>query len=245
MIELMTPATFIPPAIPLQMFATPCATSSLLLSHFSPSLSAQNLHTAAPSRYVMTPIATPGTSSALASSPGMLSAAGGQSVETSTVMAPTQAPDVDAIKREQASQDAADQRGGEELVDLTSVEHDDEGGGCERGVADVPRRGMGDEPKEGGGEVPGEGPLSRRANHGRHLREKHHPRGRADETLQQRYRQRGHDVAELEKATGEASDAAVEGEARGAHHISLARQGEPRLTRAPRVRRAPRERQPT
>ena len=77
--------------------------------------------------------------------------------------------------------------------------------------------------------MPGEGALSRRANHGRHLREKHHPRGRADETLQQRYRQRGHDVAELEKATGEASDAAVEGEARGAHHISLARQGKPEV----------------
>ena len=52
-----------PPAKPAQMFPTPCAMSSLFES-CSPSLSAQKRHTAAPSRYVITPMAMPGTASA-------------------------------------------------------------------------------------------------------------------------------------------------------------------------------------
>mmetsp|Transcript_12764 Transcript_12764/g.54609 ORF Transcript_12764/g.54609 Transcript_12764/m.54609 type:complete len:304 (+) Transcript_12764:1823-2734(+) len=88
----MTPATFMPPASPEQMFATPCAMSSLFESHGSPSLSAQKRHTAAPSRYVITPMAMPGTASALSSSGGTENAAGGHSDETSTEMAPTTPP---------------------------------------------------------------------------------------------------------------------------------------------------------
>ena len=74
------------------MFATPCAMSSLFESHCSPSLSAQKRHTAAPSRYVITPMAMPGTASAFKSAGGAPNAAGGQSDETSTEMAPTTPP---------------------------------------------------------------------------------------------------------------------------------------------------------
>mmetsp|Transcript_4281 Transcript_4281/g.15983 ORF Transcript_4281/g.15983 Transcript_4281/m.15983 type:complete len:248 (-) Transcript_4281:754-1497(-) len=88
----MTPATVIPPTAAEQMLATPCATSSLSLLHSSPSCSAQNLHTAAPSRYVITPSATPGTTSAFAISGPIWSAAGGNSEPRSTWMAPTHAP---------------------------------------------------------------------------------------------------------------------------------------------------------
>mmetsp|Transcript_16603 Transcript_16603/g.40666 ORF Transcript_16603/g.40666 Transcript_16603/m.40666 type:complete len:211 (+) Transcript_16603:650-1282(+) len=90
--RLMVPATGMPPANALSTLEVPCAISSLSLSHSSPSSSAQRLHTAALSRYVLTPMAMPGASSASASSLGSCSTAGGNSPATSNEMAPTQLP---------------------------------------------------------------------------------------------------------------------------------------------------------
>mmetsp|Transcript_24997 Transcript_24997/g.62426 ORF Transcript_24997/g.62426 Transcript_24997/m.62426 type:complete len:377 (+) Transcript_24997:312-1442(+) len=90
--RLMTPDTGIPPTAALARLDTPCAMSSLLLSHTSPSSSAHRLHTAAPSRYVVMPMAIPGTISALAISLESDRAGGAARCPRSSEMAPTVVP---------------------------------------------------------------------------------------------------------------------------------------------------------
>eukprot|EP00982_Pelagococcus_subviridis_P007427 30612-Pelagococcus_subviridis.AAC.28 len=150
--------------------------------------------------------------------------------------------DVHAHRREHAADDAAHERGGEELVHLAAVEHDEKRERRHPCATKVPRQRVRGEPQRGGEEVPRHRPLRRGADHRGDLREEHHPRRGADESLKDAHGQRRDDVPHLRQPERDPRAPGVEREARRAHDVHLRRADQAVVEeRAAREQRAERE----
>ena len=217
----ITPATFIPPASPEQMFATPCATNSLFESHASPSLSAQKRHTAAPSRYVMTPMAMPGTARAERSSAGTPNAAGGHSDETSTEMLPTTPPTSTPLNLSKHPKTQHTSAEGNSLWIFVPFSIIAKVAAANRAVPGCQVSGCVRSQNAAVAKCPDAGPDAGGADHRRYLTKENHPGRRADEALKQRHGKRGHHVPKLRETAHQPGHAAVHGEHRGACDVRL------------------------